>query len=75
MPSTFEPATAGEAQPLLVGEREAAAMLGVSPRSIWSMAASGELPCVRIGRRKLYAIDSLRLFIANRESATNAKPN
>jgi excisionase family DNA binding protein len=75
MQSTFEPATAGEAQPLLVGEREAAAMLGVAPRTIWSLADAGKLPSVRIGRRKLYAIETLRRFIADREAAATSKPN
>jgi excisionase family DNA binding protein len=69
MSTTLEPARAGDAQTLLLSEREAAALLGVSPRSLWSLADAGELPCVRIGRRKLYAIDTLRRFITERESA------
>lgn len=69
MPTTMQPAIAGNTPALLVDERTAAAMLGVAPRTIWAMAASGELPSVRIGRRKLYAIESLRRFIAARESA------
>lgn len=73
MPTTLEPASAGDTQALLVDERTAASMLGVAPRTIWSMAASGELPSVRIGRRKLYAIDTLRRFIAQRESAGAAE--
>lgn len=72
MPTFQEPATAGDNQPLLVDDRTAASLLGVSPRSIWSIAASGELPSLQIGRRKLYSMDSLRKFIRQREAATTA---
>ncbi len=69
MPTTLEPASAGEATPLLLDERTAARTLGVAPRTLWSLADAGEIPCVRIGRRKLYAIASLKQFIAEREAA------
>jgi predicted DNA-binding transcriptional regulator AlpA len=69
MPTMPVPANAGESQPLLVDEPTAAKMLGVSPRSVWTMAACGELPSVRIGRRKLYAVETLRRWIAERETA------
>ena len=69
MSSTNQPAAVDGSQPLLVDERIAAAMLSVSPRTLWSMAASGELPCVRIGRRKLYSVETLRRFIAECEAA------
>ncbi len=48
-------------------------MLGVVPRTLWAMAASGELPSVRIGRRKLYAIDTLRRFVSQRETDGDAQ--
>jgi hypothetical protein len=69
MPTTIEPAAAGDTTPLLLDERAAARMLGVAPRTLWSLADNGALPCVRIGRRKLYSIDALRRFIAERETA------
>ena len=75
MPTTLEPASPGDTQALLVDERTAAVMLGVAPRTVWSMAASGELPSVRIGRRKLYAIETLRRFIAERETAWTSQQN
>ena len=50
----------------------AAAMLGVSPRSVWTLAASGELPSVRIGRRKLYRVETLQRWIVEREGAGRA---
>ena len=69
MPTTLEPAAAGEKTPLLLDEREAARLLGVAPRTLWSLADTGEVPCVRIGRRKLYSVSSLHEFIRQRESA------
>lgn len=69
MPTMTEPVQAGDTQALLIDERTVARLLGVSPRSIWTMAATGELPSVRIGRRKLYAVETVRRFIAERESA------
>lgn len=73
MPTILEPASAVDTPALLVDEPTAAAMCSVAPRTMWSLAASGALPCVRIGRRKLYAIETLRRFIAERESAGAAK--
>lgn len=48
---------------LLVSAAEAARLLSISPRTLWSMTASGELPHVRVRRRVLYAVDDLRRWI------------
>lgn len=40
--------------PLLVDSIEAARLLGVSPRTLWDLTERGEVPCKRLGRRKLY---------------------
>ncbi|MCO6454708.1 MAG: helix-turn-helix domain-containing protein [Pirellulaceae bacterium] len=48
---------------LLVDVRAAARMLSISPRKIWSITASGELPCVRIGRAVRYAVADLEAWI------------
>ena len=53
---------------LLVNEREAARMLSICPRTLWGMAARGEVPVVRLGSRKLYSIDSLRQWGQNLEA-------
>jgi len=45
------PTNAESVAPLLVDERTAARLLGVSPRTIWAMANRGDLPRVRIGKR------------------------
>ena len=49
---------------LTVTHREAARLIGVSERTLWNYAApNGPLPCVRLGRRRLYAIDDLKRFL------------
>lgn len=73
MLTTLEPASAGETTPLLLDERTAARTLGVAPRTLWSLADAGEIRFVRIGRRKLYSVDTLRRFISEREAAGSAK--
>lgn len=48
---------------LLVSAAEAARLLSISPRTLWSMTTSGELPCVRVRRRVLYAVADLREYV------------
>lgn len=49
--------------PLLIGMNEAARLLSLSPRTVWSMANSGELPTVRVRRRVLFNVEALRAWI------------
>lgn len=49
--------------PMLVGMTEAARMIGVSARTLWSMANAGELPTVRIRRRVLFNVAALREWV------------
>jgi excisionase family DNA binding protein len=50
-------------EPLLVSERKAGSTLGVSARTIFNMVARGDLKAVRIGKRKLISVASIRAFI------------
>jgi len=50
---------------LAVSAREAAAMLGISERLLWSKTKSGEIPCVRLGTRVLYSIAKLSAWLEN----------
>lgn len=52
-------------QALLVNAEIAAQMLAISPRKLWSLTKSGEIPCVRIGRAVRYSVDELRKWIAD----------
>jgi excisionase family DNA binding protein len=56
---------------LAVGAREAAAMLGVSERHLWSMTHRGEIPRVKCGRRTLYPVTLLQKWL-EREAAAQA---
>jgi len=58
-------ANSGE-MPILVGIDEAARMLGVSSRTVWTLTDSDSLPHLRIGRRVLYPVDALRRWTAER---------
>ncbi|HLP84596.1 MAG TPA: helix-turn-helix domain-containing protein [Phycisphaerales bacterium] len=50
-------------EPLLVSERAAGVALGVSARSVFNLLARGDLTAVRIGKRKLVTVASIRAFI------------
>jgi len=47
---------------------EAAKALAISPRTLWSLTDSGEIPCVRIGRAVRYDPADLRALIDRRKN-------
>ncbi len=49
--------------PLLVDEREAARLLSVCPRTVFALAARGELRPVRIGNAKRYVLSTIHEYI------------
>ena len=50
---------------LLLGKTEAAALLSISPRTLWGITVPrGPVPCVRIGHRCLYPYEALRRYVA-----------
>jgi hypothetical protein len=51
-----------EIEPLLVDEKRAAKMLGISRRKVFELNESGDLKCRRIGSRKLYSVKQLREY-------------
>jgi excisionase family DNA binding protein len=51
-------------QILLVSQYDAARLLGVERTTIWRMCGRGDLARVRIGRRTLITMDSIKAFIA-----------
>ena len=57
-----EPSLVIQLPPLLVDEKTAAELLGVSKRTVFELNEAGELPCKRIGSRKLYSVTRLRDF-------------
>ena len=56
-------------EPLAVNAKEAAALLGVSQRLLWSLTNAGQVPHVRLGRRVLYPVDELRKWLSEQASA------
>lgn len=48
---------------------EAAKSLGLSDRTITSLIAKGEIPVVRIGKRRLIPVDGLREWVAAKTTA------
>jgi excisionase family DNA binding protein len=59
-------AAAPATEALLVDAREAARLLGLSARTIWSLTQRRELPCRRIGRRVLYSRAALAAYAEGR---------
>ena len=55
--------------PLLVKPAQAAAMLAISPRKLWSLTNCGEIPCVRIGTAVRYSPADLEAWIAEQKQS------
>jgi excisionase family DNA binding protein len=53
-------------QPILVDSREAARLLAISTRKLWSLTDCGEIPCLRIGRAVRYAVEDLQQWVKGR---------
>lgn len=53
----------GGATKLLVTSKEAAALLSISERTLWTRTKLGQVKAIRIGRSVRYDIDDLREFI------------
>jgi excisionase family DNA binding protein len=60
------PATASVAEAL--GVAEAAARAGVSRTFLYERISSGELPTVKLGKRRLVRVEALRLWLKSLES-------
>lgn len=70
--SVFE-SYASTPEPITVSAREAAKLLQISEKSLWANSAPrGGIPVVRVGRRVLYSVDSLRRFVAEHETSNQS---
>lgn len=58
---------------LLLTAKQAAKALAISPRKLWSMTASGEIPHLRIGRSVRYPVDGLQAFINARKEGGDSR--
>ena len=58
---------------LLLTPQQAADALAISPRKLWSLTASGEIPCVRLGRCVRYPLDDLRRWINEQKKGGDSR--
>ena len=65
-------ATESVQSPLALRPQEAANALRISPRKLWSMTASGEIPHIRLGRCVRYPVDDLQRWIDQQTKGGNA---
>ena len=56
---------------LLLTPTKAAEALAISPRKLWSMTNSGELPHVRLGRCVRYPVAELQAWIAKQSEGSH----
>jgi excisionase family DNA binding protein len=72
----FEPSRGecGQQEPeaFLLKAREAAQRLAISESCLYRLTASGEIPCVRVGKLVRYSVETLRNWIKARESCEPA---
>lgn len=54
-------------EPMLLRPREAAKLLAISPRKLWELTNTKEVPVVRIGRSLRYPREALRGWVASRQ--------
>ena len=57
------PLTSDPKMKFLLKPDNAADMLSISPRKLWAMTNTGEIPCVRFGRSVRYDPTDLRTWI------------
>lgn len=58
--------------PLLLTELQAAKVLSVCPRTLWTLRTEGRIPHIRIGRAVRYARGDLVAWIQNSRSAVSS---
>lgn len=67
---------AKDVEPLAVRPREAARLLGVSLRTLWSWTQRGIVPCVKVGTGKrkavLYPVRELQTWLARQAAERQA---
>lgn len=56
---------------LLLRPREAAHVLSISERTLWSLTARGSVPHLRLGRSVRYPVDRLHRWIGEQQKGGN----
>ncbi|MEL6396613.1 MAG: helix-turn-helix domain-containing protein [Planctomycetota bacterium] len=65
-----ESAVGGSTGKLLLTEREAAAVLSISPRKLWELRMCRKIPCIRFGRAVRYDPEDLTAWIKSNKTRT-----
>ncbi len=55
-------------QRLLVSPKDAAKMMCISERTLWTLTDTGKLPCVKFGKIKRYSVTDINQFIESQTS-------
>ena len=58
-----------KSEKLLLTVNEAAQVLALSPRKLWTMTKAGEIPSLKLGRSVRYPVESLREWVRERAGA------
>lgn len=74
LPSPILLPEANVTPPDLLMARDAAKLLGVCEKTLWSMTDQGELPVIRIGRRVSYDPRDLNRWMEANKSTTKKRP-
>jgi excisionase family DNA binding protein len=69
MTSPFEPIPVEKVPRVALSPAEAALSLGICERTITDLLTSGEIPSVRVGRRRLIPVRELRKWLTKRAAA------
>lgn len=62
-----------EHKPLALSVREAAALAGVGRTVLYAAVSGGELPSLKVGRRRLIRIESLEGWLKGLEAGNSAE--
>jgi excisionase family DNA binding protein len=60
---------------LLLTASQAADSLAISPRKLWGMTTSGEIPHIRLGRCVRYPVTDLEQWIRDQTQEANHDPS
>ncbi len=71
--STALDAKSGEFPALALRPREAAKVLSISERTLWTLTNRREIPHLRLGRAILYPVDGLRSWLAGQSGQEGGK--
>ena len=67
----FQTRTEQTIEPMLLTVRQAAKVLSISERTLWTLTANGEIQAVRFGRSVRYDPADLRQWIETKKTSQN----